>query len=100
MAENDSRVVGNKFLPLHQLYKRPDYNYSKIKLDNSFLEQNFAKISITHLDHNLEDAGYFFHVSIKFSKSLSWSMYVMMFMISLSRFIFQPTMVWNDTGFN
>ena len=21
-----SRVVGNKFLPLHRLYKRPDYN--------------------------------------------------------------------------
>ena len=24
MAEKDSRVVGNKFLPLHHLYKRPE----------------------------------------------------------------------------
>ena len=40
MAENDSRVVGNKFLPLHRLYKSPEYNYSKIKLDNAFLKQN------------------------------------------------------------
>ena len=49
------RVVGNKFLPLHRLYKRPDYNYSKIKLDNSFLKQNFVKILTTHLDHNLKE---------------------------------------------
>ena len=28
MAEKDSRVVGNKFLPLHRLYKCPEYNYS------------------------------------------------------------------------
>ena len=27
MAEKDNRVVGNKFLPLHRLYKRPEYNY-------------------------------------------------------------------------
>ena len=26
MAEKESRVVGNRFLPLHRLYKRPDYN--------------------------------------------------------------------------
>ena len=52
MAEKDSRVVGNKFLPLHRLYKRPEYNYSKNKLDNSFLKQNFVKILTTHLDHN------------------------------------------------
>ena len=30
MAEKDSRVVGNKFLPLHRLYKCPEFNYSKI----------------------------------------------------------------------
>ena len=75
MAENDSRVVGNKFLPLHQLYKRPDYNYSKIKLDNSFLERNFIKILTTHLDHNLKGAGYFNNVSIKsFKKFLKTCM--------------------------
>ena len=51
MTEKD-RAVGNKFLPLHHLYKRPEYNYSKIKLDNSFLKQNFVKILTTHLDHN------------------------------------------------
>ena len=70
MAEKDSRVVGNKFLPLHRLYKRPEYNYSKNKLDNSFLKQNFVKILTTPLDHNLKDAGYFIRVSIKsFKKS-------------------------------
>ena len=26
MAEKDSRLVGNAFLPLHCLYKRPVYN--------------------------------------------------------------------------
>ena len=71
MAEKDGRVVGNKFLPLHRLYKRPEYNYSKNKLDNSFLKQNFVKIFTTHLDHNLKDTGYFIRVSIKsFKKSL------------------------------
>ena len=70
MEEKDSRVVGNKFLPLHRLYKAPQYNYSKNKLDNSFLKQNFVIILITHLDHNLKDAGYFIRVSIKsFKKS-------------------------------
>ena len=64
-AEKDSRVVGNKFLPLHRLCKCPEYNYSKNKLDNSFLKQNFIKILTTHLDHNLKDAGYFIRVSIK-----------------------------------
>ena len=38
MTEGDSRVVGIKFLQLHGLYKRPQYNYSKVKLDNSFLK--------------------------------------------------------------
>ena len=65
MAEKYSRVVGNNFLPLHHLYKHPKYNYSKNKLDNCFLKQNFVKILTTHLDHNLKDAGYFFCVSIK-----------------------------------
>ena len=51
MAEK-GRVVGNKFLPLYCPYKFPDYNYSKIKLDNPFLKQNFVKILTTHLDHN------------------------------------------------
>ena len=70
MTENDSRVVGNKFLLLRHSYKRPDYNYSRIKLDNSYLKQYFAKILTTHLDHNLKDADYFFRVSIKsFRKS-------------------------------
>ena len=56
MEEKDSRVVGNKFLPLHRLYKAPQYNYSKNKLDNSFLKQHFG--------------GYFIRVSIKsFKKS-------------------------------
>ena len=68
MSEKESRVVGNKFLPLHRLYKRPNYNYSKIKLDNSLLKQNFLEILTTHLDHNLKDAGYFVRVSIKSSK--------------------------------
>ena len=70
MAEKDCRVASNKFLPLHCLHKRSEYNYSKIKLDNSFLKQNFVKIITTHLDHNLKDAGYFILVSIKsFKKS-------------------------------
>ena len=69
MTEKDSRVVGNKFLPLHHLCKRPEYNYSKIKLDNSFLKQNFAKILTTHLDHNLKGAGYFIRVSNKSFKT-------------------------------
>ena len=51
MTEKESRVVGKKFLPLHCLYKRPDYNYFKIKLDNSF-ETKFFKILTTHLDYN------------------------------------------------
>ena len=34
------------------------------------MKQNFVKILITHLDHNLKDAGYFIRVSIKsFKKS-------------------------------
>ena len=65
MAEKESRVVANKFLPLHRLYKRSGYNYSKTKFDNSFLIQNFVKILTTRLYHNLRDAGYFIRVSIK-----------------------------------
>ena len=65
-----SRVVGNKFLPLHRLYKLPDYNCSKIELDHSLLKQNFVKNLARHLDHNLKDAVYFVRVSIKFLKSL------------------------------
>ena len=34
----------------------------EIKLDRSFLKQNFVKILVIHLDHNLKDAGYFFFV--------------------------------------
>ena len=71
MAEKDSRVVGNNFLPLHHLYKYPEYNYSKNKLDYSFLKQNFVKIVTTHLDHNLKDAGYLTSVSSNLLKSLS-----------------------------
>ena len=26
MVEKENRVVGNKFLPMHRLYERPDYN--------------------------------------------------------------------------
>ena len=52
MTEKDSRVVGNKFLLLQRLYKRPEYNYSKIKLDKSLLKENFLEMFITHLDHN------------------------------------------------
>ena len=51
MTEKESRVVGNTFLLLHCLYKRRDYNYFKIKLDNSF-EIKFFKILTTHLDYN------------------------------------------------
>ena len=55
---------------MHRLYKRPEYNYSKIELNNSFLKQNFVKVLATHFDHNLKNAGYFIHVSIKsFRKS-------------------------------
>ena len=53
MAEKDGRVVGNKFLPLHRLCKCSEYNYSKNKLDNSFLKQNFVKILTTHLDQKM-----------------------------------------------
>ena len=59
MAEEETRVVGNTFLLLHRLYKRPDYNLSKTKPNNSFLKQNFVKMITTHIDHNLKDAGYF-----------------------------------------
>ena len=52
MAEKESIVVGNKFLSLHRLYKRLDYNYSKLKLDKFFLKNFFVKILTTHLDHN------------------------------------------------
>ena len=34
----------------------------EIKLDRSFLKQNFVKILVIHLDHNFKDAGYFFFV--------------------------------------
>ena len=54
MTEKDSRVVGNTFLPLHRLFKRPEYNYTKIKLDNFFLKQNFVEIFTTHPDQNLD----------------------------------------------
>ena len=49
--------MSNKFLPLY--YKRLDYKYSKIKLDNSFIKQTFVKILTTHFDHKLKDSGYF-----------------------------------------
>ena len=68
MVEKESRALGNKFLQLHRLYKCPEYNYSKIKLHNSFLKQSFVKILTTHLDHNLKDGGYFICVSIIFFK--------------------------------
>ena len=58
-------LLAIKFLPLHRLYKCADYNYSKIKLNNSFMKQNFVKIITIHLDYNLKDAGYFIGVSIK-----------------------------------
>ena len=70
MVERDSRVVKNKFLPLHHIYTNVQsiYNYSKFELDNSFLKQNFVKILTTYLDHNFKDAGYFICVSIKYIK--------------------------------
>ena len=55
--------------PLHLLYKRLDYNYSKTKLDRYFLQQNFVKILTTHLEHNLKDVGFFIHVPIKCFKN-------------------------------
>ena len=60
MTEKDCAVVGNNFLPFQSHYKRPEYNYSKVKLDNYFTP---------HLDHNLKDAGYFNRVSIKSFKN-------------------------------
>ena len=47
MTEKESGVVCKKFSPVHCLYKSPDYNYSKIKPDSSFLKQNFVKILTT-----------------------------------------------------
>ena len=90
MAETKCRVVGNNFLPLHRLYKRPDYNCSNINLDNSFLKQSLIKILATHLDHNLKDAAYFIRVSIRksFFKHVCNDVYDF-----LSRFIAQPTVV-------
>ena len=55
--------------PLHLLYKRLDYNYSKTKLDRYFLQQNFVKILTTHLEHNLKDVGCFIHVPNKCFKN-------------------------------
>ena len=66
--EKESRLFNKKFLPLHCLYKHPNYNNSKIKLDNSLFKQSFVKVLTTHLDHNLKDAGYFIYVSIKYFK--------------------------------
>ena len=53
---------------MHRLYKRPGYNYSKVKVDNSFLKRNFVKILTTHLDQNLKDAAYFIQAYIKYFK--------------------------------
>ena len=70
MTEKECRVVSKKFLPLNRVHKRPPYNGNRIKLDNSFLKNNFLKILQTHLDVNIKDAGYFIRVSIKsFKKS-------------------------------
>ena len=64
------------------LYKRPKYNYSKIKLDNSFLKQSFFKVITTSLDHNIEDAIYFVFVSIRsFKKSFTYVMMSMIFLV-------------------
>ena len=65
ITEKDSTVVGNKFLPLLSLYKRPEYNYSKTELDNSFFKQDFVKILTTHLNNKLKYAGHFICVFIK-----------------------------------
>ena len=65
IVEKESKIIGNKFLPLHGLYKRPIYNYSKIKLDNFFLKQDFVIILTFFIDHNLKNAAYFICVSIK-----------------------------------
>ena len=48
MAEKENRVVGNKFLPLHRLYKRPDYNYSKLTLIILFWNKTLLK-SLPHI---------------------------------------------------
>ena len=70
MTQRESRVVDNMFLPLHRLYKCLDCNYYNVKLSNSLLKQNFAKILSTHLDYYLKNPGYFIGVSIKsFKKS-------------------------------
>ena len=63
MAEKESRVVANKLLPLHRLYKRPDYNYSEVKLDNSFLKQNFVKILTKYFHHNQYKRCWLFYSS-------------------------------------
>ena len=64
---------------------------------NSFLKQNFIKILTTHLNHNLKDAGYFIHVSIKsFKKSFSkhaWN-YVYDFLISKADSF--PNQLWSE----
>ena len=87
MTEKDCAVVGNNFLPFQSHYKRPEYNYSKVKLDNYFLKQNFVKGFTPHLDHNLKDAGYFNRVSTKSFKNgflkHACDTHVMMFMISV-----------------
>ena len=49
MVEKDSRVVGNKFLSLHRLYKRSEYNYSKINL----IILSWNKILLKFLPHIL-----------------------------------------------
>ena len=48
MVEKENRVVGNKFLPLHRLYKRPDYNYSKLTLIILFWNKTLLK-SLPHI---------------------------------------------------
>ena len=49
MVEKDSRVVGIKFLSLHRLYKRSEYNYSKINL----IILSWNKILLKFLPHIL-----------------------------------------------
>ena len=46
IAEKYSRVVGNKFLTLHRLYKRLEYNYSKIEFYNKILLRSLPHILI------------------------------------------------------
>ena len=81
----------------YDVYTNVLINYFKIKLDNSFLKQNFIKILTTHLNHNLKDAGYFICVSIKsFNKSFLKHIWNYVYDFLSSKADSFPNQLWHE----